>query len=153
MTLVPAWAPNLHPIVVHFPIALLVTAAALDVLSWVMGRHRWLRSVATSLFVLGTAGTVVAYLTGQAAEQSVWLPGMAHAVVGAHGTWARRTVWFFAAMTLCRLIALRLSRHEPGPVLVATLVLAGMVGVGLLYETGDRGAQLVFQYGVGTLNP
>ena len=37
-----------------------------------------------------------------------------------------------------------------GTILLAAFALVGLVGVGLLLETGDRGGRLVFQHGVGT---
>jgi hypothetical protein len=36
-------------------------------------------------------------------------------------------------------------------VIVAAFALLGLVGLGLLVETGDRGGRLVFQHGVGTV--
>ena len=36
MNLVPAWAPNIHPLLVHFPIALLYAAAAVDLVGWAL---------------------------------------------------------------------------------------------------------------------
>jgi uncharacterized membrane protein len=150
MNLVPGWAPNIHPLLVHFPIALLVTAAGLDVVGWVFRRNRPLRHAATLLYVLGTAAAVAAYFTGRAASQTIWFPGMAQAVVREHWDWALRTVWFFAIVTVVRLVLLRPSRHDPGPATIAALALAGLVGIGLLLETGDRGGRLVYQHGVGT---
>jgi uncharacterized membrane protein len=150
MNPVPAWAPNVHPLVVHFPIALLIAAVAVDMLGWALRRNTALRHVATVLYVLGTLGAVAAYLTGRAASQTVWLPGMAQAVLKEHWDWALRTVWFFAAVTPVRLALLRPSRPDPGHALVATFALVGLVGIGLLLETGDRGGRLVFQHGVGT---
>lgn len=147
MNLVPDWAPNIHPVLVHFPLALLSTAAVLDVVGWVCRRHRPLRQAATLLYVLGTAAAVATYFTGRAASQIIWLPGMAHAVVKDHWDWAFRTVWFFGIATVVRIVLLR--RRDPSPAIVAALALAGLVGVGLLRETGDRGAQLVYQHGVG----
>ena len=150
MSLVPVWAPNIHPLLVHFPIALLSAAAAVDVVAWVFGRHRLLRNVATLLYVLGTAGAVAAYVTGRAASQAIWLPGMAHAVVSEHWDWAWRTVWFFGVVSVARLVLLRPSRSGPGPAVVAVLALVGLLGFGLLFETSDRGGRLVYQHGVGT---
>jgi uncharacterized membrane protein len=149
MNLVPNWAPNIHPLLVHFPIALLITAAGLDIVGWVLRRNRPLRHAATLLYVLGTGAAVATYFTGRAASQTIWLPGMAQAIVKQHWDWAFRTVWFFAIMTGVRLVLLRPSRRDPSPVIIAALALAGLVGIGLLRETGDRGGQLVFQHGVG----
>ena len=150
MSLVPEWAPNVHPLLVHFPIALLVTAVVVDVVGWVLRRHLPLRHAATLLYVLGTGAAVTTYLTGRAASQAVWLPGMAQAVVKEHWDWAFRTVWYFATVTAVRLVVFRLSRPHPHPAVLAALMLAGLLGTGLLIETGDQGGRLVYQHGVGT---
>jgi uncharacterized membrane protein len=149
MNLIPVWAPNLHPLVVHFPIALLVTAAGLDVVGWTLRCNRSLRFVATVLYVLGTLTIVATYFTGRAAAATIWLPGMAHAAVKEHWDWAFRTTWFFGILTVVRLVLLWRARADPRRVLIAALTLAGLVGVVLLGETGDRGGRLVYQYGVG----
>jgi uncharacterized membrane protein len=47
------------------------------------------------------------------------------------------------------LVLLRASRRDPGPAIVAAFALVGLVGIGLLLETGDRGGRLVYQHGVG----
>jgi uncharacterized membrane protein len=150
MNLLPDWAPNIHPLLVHFPIALLCGAAAADVAGWAFHRNSQLRHSATLMYLLGTGAAAAAYLTGRAASQTIWLPGMAQAVLGEHWTWALRTVWFFAIVTGVRLLLLRPSRREPSPAIVAALVLVGLVGIGLVFETGNRGGRLVYQHGVGT---
>ena len=150
MNLVPDWAPNIHPLLVHFPIALLTTAAGLDVVGSVLHRNRLLRHAATLLYVLGTGAAVAAYFTGRAASQTIWFPGMAQAVVREHWDWAFRTVWFFSIATVVRLVLLRPSRRDPSAAIIAALALAGLVGIGLLLETGDRGGRLVYQHRVGT---
>jgi uncharacterized membrane protein len=39
MNLVPEWAPNVHPLVVHFPIALVIAAALADALALAVRRR------------------------------------------------------------------------------------------------------------------
>lgn len=156
----PSWAPNVHPLVVHLPIGLLVAAVAVDVLGLVLRGNAWLRGHATFLYVLGTLAAITAYFTGRAAAHTVWLPGMAHAVVKEHWDLAFRTVWFFGVLTLLRLVLLRPAtgpttrktarKGASHPAIVAGLVLAGLVGLVLLAETGDLGGRLVYQHGVGT---
>jgi uncharacterized membrane protein len=149
MNLIPGWAPNLHPLVVHFPIALLFTAAGLDLLGWMLRWNRSLRLVATVLYVLGTLTIVPTYFIGRAAAATIWLPGMAHAAVKDHWDWAFRTIWFFGILTVVRLVLLWRARRDPPRALIAALTLAGLVGVVLLGETSDRGGRLVYEYGVG----
>ena len=57
--MIPDWAPNIHPLIVHVPIALLVAAVVTDLLSVVMARRPALREAATWLYCAG-AGTAVA---------------------------------------------------------------------------------------------
>ena len=151
MNVLPSWAPNLHPLVVHYPIALLSAAVAVDLVAWALRRNLPLRNGATLLYVLGTGGAVAAYLTGRAASQTIWLPGMAQAVIGEHWSWAFRTVWFFGVVTVARLVFLRPPGRVRSHTLVAAFALAGLVGLFLLVETGDRGGQLVYEQGVGAL--
>jgi uncharacterized membrane protein len=150
MNLLPDWAPNIHPLLVHFPIALLCAAIAVDLVGFACWCNKPLRQAATLLYVLGAVGAIAAYLTGHAASQSIWLPGMAEPVLKEHWDWAWRTVWFFQVVTVVRLVLLRPARREPTTALVAALALVGLVGLGLLFETGDRGGRLVYQHGVGT---
>jgi uncharacterized membrane protein len=150
MNLIPAWAPNIHPLLVHFPLALLCAAIAIDLVGCACRCNKPLRQAATLLYALGTVGAIAAYLTGRAASQSIWLPGMAEPVLKQHWDWALRTVWFFGIVTVVRLFFLRPSRREPGLAIVAAFALVGLVGIGLLLETGDRGGRLVYQHGVGT---
>ena len=151
--LVPSWAPNVHPLLVHFPIGLLLAALVVDLLALLL-RNTWLRHHATFLYVLGTLASVAAYFTGRAAAQSVWMPGMAQAVVGDHWEWAFRAVCFFGVLSLVRLVLLWPRRSSAKaaahPAVIAALVLAGLVGAALLVKTGDRGGQLVYSFRVGT---
>lgn len=60
MSLLPEWAPNAHPLVVHFPIALVVVAAVTDAVALVVRRRAY---------------RVAAYVTGQEASESVMVEG------------------------------------------------------------------------------
>ena len=95
MALLPSWAPNLHPLVIHFPIALIIVAAFADLVDALFGRPQWLASAATTLFALGAAGAIVACLSGQQALETVLMPGMAHPIVESHRTWAFATTFYF----------------------------------------------------------
>jgi uncharacterized membrane protein len=120
-----------------------------DLIGWLMRRNRRLRDLATLLYVIGTVSAAAAYLSGRAASQTIWQPGMAHALVKDHWDWAYRVVWFFGMVTVMRLVLLGSRHREPTRVVVAAFALAGLVGIGLLRETGDRGGQLVYQHRVG----
>jgi uncharacterized membrane protein len=149
VNLLPEWAPNVHPLMVHFPIGLLLAAAALDTSAWVLRCNRSLRFVATVLYVVGTVSLIAAYFTGRHAAESVWLPGMAHAAIQSHWDFAFRAVLFFCGMTILRLLLLWWQRPLPNPAALGALAVAGLVGVVLIAETADRGAQLVYKHGVG----
>jgi uncharacterized membrane protein len=150
MSLLPNWAPNLHPLVIHFPIVLLITAAAIDLVDVVFERPAWLGAAATSLYVAGAASAVAAYLTGVQAGATVLTPGMAHPFVSDHRSWALVTVWYFAVAASVRLAARRAGfpRARSHRLVLLTV---GLIGVLFLQQTAERGARLVYEHGVGVI--
>ena len=150
MSLVPGWAPNLHPLIIHFPIALLIAAATIDLVDALFERPPWLGVGATSLYLVGAAATVVAYLTGREAGATVFVPGMAHPIVEDHRAWALITVWYVGIVAVARLTALLAGfpRARAHRVLLLT---AALIGVLFLQQTAERGARLVYQHGVGVI--
>lgn len=150
MPLIPSWAPNVHPLVIHFPIVLLITAAAVDVVDALFEHPAWLSAAATSLYVVGAATTVAAYLSGVQAGATVFIPGMAHPAVNDHRSWAFVTACYFAGTALVRLAARRAGfpRARSHRLLLLT---ASLIGVLFVQQTAERGARLVFEHGVGVI--
>ena len=147
MSLTPAWAPNLHPLVVHLPIALLTAAAAVDLASLFMRGRSLLRDTATWLYVGGAATALIAYFAGDSAAKAMMLPADVALLVDAHADWAFRTTWLFAFFASARL-AVSYILPPTLPVLVGSFLLA-LIGIGTLAQTVAHGSQLVFQLGVG----
>ena len=81
MALLPSWAPNLHPLVIHFPIALLIVAAMADLVDCAVRRPAWLGPQPRALTLLGARAPIVACVSGQQAVDTVLMPGMAHPIV------------------------------------------------------------------------
>jgi len=148
MTLVPGWAPNVHPMLVHFPIAWLIAAIVIDLLSLVLPRARWAETTATFLYPAGAASALITYLTGRQAAATVLTPGLAHAVVQQHWNWALATTVFFATLSAVRLVVFFMKRQSSYAARAA-LAGAALGGLILLFYTGELGARLVYQHGVG----
>jgi len=80
MSFLPDWAPNLHALIVHFPIAILFVAVLIDILGLLLRRKPFWRRAAVLLYVLGGVAVFVTYLTGEQAADSVFLPTEARSV-------------------------------------------------------------------------
>jgi uncharacterized membrane protein len=133
---------NVHPLFVHFPIALLLTALALEVAWWIAKRD-WLRNSATVTLTLGAAGAVAAAITGMMAGRAVGEADAAHAVVESHESFAVTV----AALAVA-LAAVRLLRWDRGGMRWLFLVLLVALGV-LLAWAAHLGGRLVYEFGVG----
>lgn len=148
MPFLPEWAPNVHPLIVHFPIALLIFALIFDLLALTFRNTNWLRYTAGSLYIIGALVAVIAYLTGRQAVDAVNVPAMANPTLTEHADLALYTVWFFGIYGLSRLFLLWKKLSQKWAVsFVVFLVGAG--GMALLHKTAEHGAELVFRYGVG----
>src|SRR5688572_25382928 len=146
--LVPPWAPNLHPLLVHFPIAWLTAALMLDLISLVLPRTAWAETMAGVLYPTGAVSAWVTYLSGRQAAATVLTPGMAHALVLEHWNWALATTFCFTGVAAVRLVFI-VRRKTPPFWTRAAVTAAALAGMLLLFQTGERGARLVYEYGVG----
>lgn len=153
MELIPEWAPNVHPMLVHFPIAFILGAIAADVLSLVVRKWEWLRPMTVALYVVGGASTVVTYVTGTWAADSVSVSAQAQSVLTEHADLGWWTMWFFGLYALVRLGATLWSKTRGILAVQGGLLAVALGGAVLLYETGDRGAMMVYRYGVGVEQP
>lgn len=139
--------PYWHPVVVHFPIALLLFGAAAAVVYAVLGRAFW-RGVALLGFAVGTAGAWAAVWTGETLEEAVEGEPVVDALVGRHEDLGEWTLWVSAA-ALVVLIGVTVwawhtkPEHEHLALRLAVAVLALAAAV-LVAMTGHLGGQMVW---------
>ena len=148
--LIPSWAPNFHPLVIHFPIVLVMAAAVVDLVDVAFERSAWLKAATTTLYVTGALSLIVAFLTGLQAQGTVLIPGMAYPVLGEHRQFAFITMTYCIVVAALRLIVLRGVNGGSRRRRVALLAI-GLVSVVLIQQTAERGARLVYEYGTGVI--
>ncbi len=144
--MIPDWIPNIHPMVVHFPIALLVIAVLFDAARLIFKKESWLHKAALSLYAVGSVGLIAAFWSGRRAVETVSVTGDAIPVVTSHEDWALYTLIYFLIFTAVRFMTW-FKNLEKG-MLLPLLVLIGIGGAGMLWYTGEQGAKLVYKHGV-----
>ena len=136
--------PNLHPLVVHFAIVLILVGAVLQLANVYFMK----REVAWIAFGTAAGGFVAAYLAAGPYHPHVHeLSEQAKLVIGQHDKWAEWTLWLGgigAALQGANLFFLQDRRWAVG--LVASVLLAAGYAVS---QAGHFGSQLVYIEGVG----
>ncbi|MBK8316106.1 MAG: hypothetical protein IPL01_19700 [Acidobacteria bacterium] len=152
---IPAW-DSIHPLVVHFPIALLMIAPILVVIGLLWQKQsRGLYIAALVLMVIGTIGAFVAVSSGQAGEGMAEKIAGAEAILHQHEELAETTRTIFAALTLifaAILFAPRLFKRELGgkinALVMAAFLIFYLAGTVVLANTAHQGGRLVHEMGV-----
>lgn len=144
--MLPDWIPNIHPLIIHFPIALLVFAVLFDSSRLFFKNKEWLGNTTISLYVFGSIGLLAAFLSGREAVNTVVLTGDAISVVTLHEDWALYTLIFFGIFTAIR-FWFWWKELEKGWVL-PLLIAPAFIGIGMLWYTGELGTKLVYKHGV-----
>ncbi len=144
--MIPDWIPNIHPFVVHFPIALLVVAVLFDAARLFFKGESWLQKTVLALYTTGSAGLIAAFWSGRQAVDTVSVTGDAIPVVTSHEDWALYTLIYFFVFTVIRFVTWW-KNLEKGVVL-PLLILVAFGGTGMLWYTGELGAKLVYKHGV-----
>lgn len=152
---IPSW-DAVHPLIVHFPIALLLVAPILIIVGMLLpGQRMGLFIAAFCLIAMGTIGAYVAVATGEAAgELAKRSPGVA-AILEAHEELAETSRLIFTALTVifgAILFGPLLFKRRLGPksslvLLVAFLLFYSAASL-VLINVAHEGGRLVHEFGV-----
>ena len=136
-------ALDLHPLFVHFPVAFWLAAAGLLPLAMLRDDER-LAHAGRLVLWLGTGAAALTVLTGYLAADRMGHDAPGHDLVHVHRN-------FMLGATATAAVASALAwkvRERRGP--AATALLVVVLGLAAVTSLGaDRGAHLVFGYGMG----
>jgi uncharacterized membrane protein len=99
---------DFHPIIVHFPVALLTLYAILEIFNLkILTRQTFYAPLKGVLVMLGTLGAMVALQTGEEAAEFQIGPltgGPFVNLIQAHAFWATLTTWIFSLLAIAYLL-------------------------------------------------
>lgn len=136
--------PTLHPLVVHFPIMLIILAAAFQIVSLFVFR----REMGWSVVFLALLGTIGAYLSSNVFHpHTAGLTENAQRLLVEHELFADYTFWLGAAGLVLKIVSQFILARRWWSEAATTIVLLGAaVAVAI---AGHHGAELVHKEGVG----
>ena len=138
---------NIHPLIVHFPIALIIVVFILDFLG-AAGRRQSLISAANILSIFAALAAVAAVVTGLIAEESVWHTDEAQELIELHET-IGFAVLGAALISLLYRPALK-KKKKKGSLLWVAVIISLVAAILVGYE-GYLGGEIVYRHGAGVL--
>ncbi len=139
---------EIHPKVVHFPVALLTTYSILEIIGIVFNKE-FITKSALLVLCLGVVTSLFAVLTGnQAAANFVYWTDDSLALLNNHQTSATYLLWSSAIICGLRIFAV-VKKKFVGLIKYVFAVFA-IVILFIVFKTGSYGGDLVKKYGIGT---
>jgi uncharacterized membrane protein len=138
-------ATHLHAMLIHFPIALLIVGFLFEALSLIWKKD-YLKQGAFYLLILGALGTLVSYLSGNAAGEGIE-EGPLKNPLELHEQAASISLWLSLATAALYSIII-IAKFRKSWLKVISVVLFATV-IGSIARTGYLGGQLVYKHGAG----
>lgn len=136
---------HLHPMLVHFPIALITVGFLADFMSLIFKKEQCLSKVGLYLMILGTLGAIAAILTGEFFTKE--LAGEAGKVQETHELFASITMYTMIIASFVRIFLAIKKREASNLKWVAFSLYA--VGAICVSITGFLGGTMVYKFLIG----
>jgi uncharacterized membrane protein len=137
---------HLHPMIVHFPIALLIIGFLFDLTGAVFNKD-FFSKTGFYLLILGTAGVLAAYISGNIAGDGVSEVGALKQALENHEEAAELSLWLMVVASIVRITIVLLKKYS-GIFKWAAIVLF-LAGILSIARTGYYGGELVFKHAAG----
>jgi uncharacterized membrane protein len=140
---------QLHPIVDHFSVALLIVAVLIDLVASAAPTRLWLRYTALLLMILGALSAGASFGTGDLEADRIWnaLGQPAREVLHRHAELGEILAIGFGVLALWRIL-LQAFGFMAGTRWLYLII--AIVGICLLGYSAHLGGELVYDYGAGT---
>jgi len=141
--------PNWHPLLVHFTLALVVTAAVFLIVARLFHGRGWAAGLAIAgdwNLWLGALVTIATVFAGFYAYNTVAHDGPSHLAMGDHRNWAVPT----ALVILVLAAFLAWTRRKGRPAGVVFITVLGLTALSLAV-VAYKGAELVYRHGLGVI--
>ena len=133
----------LHPLIVHFPIALLLFGTLIEILA-LWNRQRF-NTTGTILLIAGFVTGVVSYITGDGAEhfaQEKWGTGV-HSLIEIHETLAKVSLILFGGATGLKILGYFIPKYQK--IMWSIVIILAIIGSVTLALTGNYGGKIVYE--------
>ncbi|WP_298154195.1 DUF2231 domain-containing protein [Flavobacterium sp.] len=138
-------ATHLHAMAIHFPIALLMIGFLSELVGHLI-KKPFFNQVAFYLLILGTFGTMVAYLSGDAAGEGME-EGTLGKAIGMHQEAAIVTLWLAIFTSLVYAAMLCFKFQNKWLKRISFILFAAVITA--VTRTAYLGGQLVYKHGAG----
>lgn len=139
---------EIHPKVVHFPVALLATYSILEIVG-IIFKKEFLTKSALLILCLGVVTALLAVFTGyEAATTAQDLTDNSSALLDNHQTFATYLLW--SSAIVCGLRIYAVIKKKFSGLSKYFFLIAAILILFLVFNTGTYGGDLVKKYGLGT---
>src|SRR5882672_3679901 len=140
---------QLHPVVDHFSVSLLMVAVLLDLIASLASTRLWIRYAAVTLMILGALAAGGSFFTGDMEADRIWnaLGAPAKEILKRHAELGEYLAIAFGVLALWRLMIETLG-FMAGSRMIYLIV--ALVAVVVLGYSAHLGGKLVYDYGAGT---
>lgn len=136
----------LHPRIVHFPVALLISAAILGILALIWkGKRNTLKEALFWNLILGVAGAILALISGLVEEKTLVHNDTIHSIMETHELLG----FVFSGIFLAVLIWLFIRKPKMKTTEFSALVTILVLSSGLLGYSAHLGGKMVYEQGAG----